>query len=388
MTSGRRRRKKIKVGMICIRDKYGLGVHTLNLIKKLSENPEIELHVINPFSSEEEKIEKFGNFTIHYIDLSKNKIGFIRGILALINTVKKTFEVDPDIIHMQYIPQIAPALILLKHKYPCICTMHSFFTRDEKMLEWVNFSRYIYRKILSLLERIVILKVLPNIIVVTPAMKNIIADKTNARIYTIPNGIDLTDTQDISPKPIEHPSILYVGRLTKRKGVDILLKAILIIKKMVPNLSLFIIGTGPQENELKRLVKELNIEENVKFLGFVSEDEKYSYYKSVDTCVVPSIDYDYAPIVLLEAMACGKPIVASNIGGIPFIVENGKTGLLFEPGNIEELAKKIIMLLKNANLREKMGKVGRKKIKNFTWDKIALQTVKVYKEVIKDYENR
>lgn len=380
----------MKIAMIAIRDEYGLYAHTSHLIKELSRMSEIELHVINLIdeTNEATKIDKFSDFTIHYVNQSRSKIGFIRGILNIISIREKILEVNPEILHMQYVVQLSPIGILLKSKYPIVCTIHSLYAMDEKMFEWVNLSRCIYRKILSLLERTIILKSLPNIIVVAPPTKDLLVDKTNATIYTIPNGIDLKDVQDITPKSIEHPAILYVGRLTKRKGVDVLLKAIPIIKTSIPNPSLYVMGAGQQEDELKRFVKELNIEENVKFLGFVSEEEKYSYYKSVDVCIVPSVDYDYAPVVLPEEMACEKPIVASNVGGIPFMVEDGKTGLLVKPGNVEELAEKIIMLLQNENMREKMGKAGNEKIKNFTWDKIAQQTVEVYKGVIKDYEGR
>jgi glycosyltransferase involved in cell wall biosynthesis len=98
--------------------------------------------------------------------------------------------------------------------------------------------------------------------------------------------------------------------------------------------------------------------------------------------VFPSI-YEAFGIVLLEAMACGKPVVASNVGGIPFVVEEGKTGLLFESGNVEDLADKIVTILKDEELREKMGEAGRERAKEFTWDKIAERTVEVYKEILK-----
>lgn len=376
--------------MIAIKDEYGLYAHTAHLIRELSKMPEIELYVINLIDEADEatKIDKFADFTLHYVNSSKNKFKFIRGVLNILNIKKKILEVNPEIVHVQSLMYPVFAPLLLRHKYPIVCTIHSLYAMDVKAAEWTGYSEYIYRKILSLLERMIVLKSLPNIIIVAPPLKDRIANRTNAKIYTIPNGIDLKDVQNISPKPIEHPSILYVGRLTKRKGVDVLLRAIPIIKKSIPNLSLYIMGAGPLEDELKELVKELNVEENVKFLGFVSEEEKYSYYKSVDICVVPSVDYDYAPVVLPEAMACEKPVIASNVGGIPFVVEDGKTGLLVEAGNVEELTEKIIMLLQNEYLREKMGKAGREKIKNFTWDKIAQQTVEVYKEVIRDYEGR
>lgn len=380
----------MKVAMIAIKDEYGLYAHTSHLIRELSKMPEIELHVINLIDEADEatKIDRFADFTLHYVKYSKNKLGgLMRGVLNILNIKKKILEVNPEIVHVQSVSYTVLASILLRHRYPLVCTIHSLVAMDEKMSEWVNLSKYVYGKILSFLEKTIILKSLPNIIVVAPQVKERIADRTNAKIYTIPNGIDLRAVQNISPKPIKHPSILYVGRLTGIKGVDVLLRAIPIIKRAVPNLLLYIMGAGPQEDELKRLVKELNIEENVKFLGFISGDEKYAYFKSADAFVLPS-RHESAPVVLPEAMACGKPIVASDVGGIPFMVEDGKTGLLVKPGNVEELAEKIITLLQSEELREKMGKVGREKIKNFTWDKIAEQTVEVYKEVIRDYEGR
>jgi len=101
----------------------------------------------------------------------------------------------------------------------------------------------------------------------------------------------------------------------------------------------------------------------------------------VDVCVFPS-RYEPFGIVLLEAMASGKPVVASKVGGIPFVVEDGKTGLLFERGNVEVLAEKIIMLLRDEELRKRMGEAGRERAKEFTWDKIAKQTVDLYKEIL------
>ena len=105
------------------------------------------------------------------------------------------------------------------------------------------------------------------------------------------------------------------------------------------------------------------------------------YYKSVDLCVVPSFSEAFS-IVALEAMACGKSVVASDVGGLHYLVENGKTGLLFKCGNVEELSEKVIILLQNKELREKMGIAGRKKAREFSWDKIAEKTNEVYEVLL------
>jgi len=205
---------------------------------------------------------------------------------------------------------------------------------------------------------------------------------TNANVYVISNGVDFEEIRDIKPHNLlKHPSIFFVGVLGNEKGIDVLLKAIPIIKEKIPNIYVYIAGRGSQEKELKELVRELKIGENVKFLGYISEEEKYSYYKAADVCAIPS-RLENEPIVLLEAMACGTPVVASNVGGIPFMVENGKNGFLFDSENVEELADKIVALSKDEKLRRKMGEAGKEKVKEFTWDKIAEQTVKVYREIL------
>lgn len=150
----------------------------------------------------------------------------------------------------------------------------------------------------------------------------------------------------------------------------------------------YIAGKSVSEEEdknLKKLAEELNIEKKVSFLGFISGAEKYAYYESADIYVHPS-RYEPFGVVLLEAMACGKPIVASKVGGIPFVVEDEETGLLFKSENVEELAEKVILLLRNKELRVKMGKAGRERAKLFTWERSAEMTVEVYKEVIEKFK--
>ena len=185
----------------------------------------------------------------------------------------------------------------------------------------------------------------------------------------------------------ERPDIFIVVNLEKIKGVDILIKALPKVTKSIPNLSVRIAGSGPRENELKLLTKKLNLEAHVKFLGFISEEDKYQYYKACKIVVVPS-RWDCQPFAPLDAAASGKPVVASCIGGIQDTVEDGKTGFLFEPENIEDLADKIVTLLKDEKLREEMGKAAKEKAKQYDWEKIAERTTEVYKEVIADFHER
>jgi glycosyltransferase involved in cell wall biosynthesis len=260
------------------------------------------------------------------------------------------------------------------------------------MAKEIKFRRRISilkNSVFLLFERYAVLKV-QNIIAVSLHVKNVIGDMTRSKIQVIPNGIDFEAIQNIQPrKSLVHPCILFIGELVKVKGVDLLIQAIPIIKKSFPNIRVLIGGAGPQEEDYNYLVKQLNVEESVEFLGFVSGDDKFSYYKSADLCVFPST-YDPFGIVVLEAMACGKPVIVSKVKDaplpLPFMMEDGKTGLLFESGNIEDLAENVITLLKDKELREKMGEAGRERAKEFAWDKIAEQTIGVYKSILKGHK--
>lgn len=370
--------RKIKVVMLgpYLYEMGGVTTHIRKLAKYLSRRDDIELHIIT--ISNENKQIKDDNFNVHVIKKSFIYPFSIPSVTWRLR--RKILEIAPDIIHAQgTIVSYSTAAALVRNKYPTLLTVHGIVSKEIKYSKGVAFF---YRRLFTLPNERYVLSKVPDIVVCSPQMKELIRNLTNSKIHVLPNGIDFEDILNIGPyETVEYPSILYLGNLSKIKGIDVLLKAVPIIRKKIPNLHIYIAGSGTEEEELKKLVKELNIEENVKFLGFISDDEKYSYYKSADVCVFPSI-YEPFGIVLLEAMACGKPVVASNVGGIPFVVVDGKTGLVFESGNVNDLAEKVVILLKNKKLREKMGDAGKERAKEFTWDKIAEQTVDLYKEIL------
>ena len=125
------------------------------------------------------------------------------------------------------------------------------------------------------------------------------------------------------------------------------------------------------------------MDENIEFLGFIDESLKPLYFKASDIFCLPSTTMaESFGIVNLEAMASGIPIVSSKLGGIPDIVKDGENGLLVKPGDVEGLADALIYLLKNEDVREKMGDDGRKKVENYSWEKIAEETDKIYKKLL------
>lgn len=208
----------------------------------------------------------------------------------------------------------------------------------------------------------------------------------NANIMVIPNGIDIEEFRPLSTGKNEDNHILFVGRLDSyRKGVHFLLQALKKLNEEKLPCKLTIIGDGPYRPRLEGLARDLNLR-NTEFLGRIPNARLPVYYNQADMFVLPSCAEGMSNVVL-EAMACGLPVIATSVGGNPELVENEETGLLVPPENVEALCDSFKKLLSDKKLRERMGSLGRKKVEEyFTWDRIAGEYLKLY-ESIRSYQD-
>lgn len=181
---------------------------------------------------------------------------------------------------------------------------------------------------------------------------------------------------------LENASVIVgaIGRLSPVKGQEVLLKAVDSIIKDFPKAGILLVGDGPDKQHLKELVSELGIEKNVVFAKSV--DDTKEALSIMDVFVLPSIKEGLG-LSLIEAMACGRPCVASRVGGIENVIEEGRTGLFFTPGDSEELAAAVKKILNDRSLRDALSKNGREKaLKDFNIDKMAGEMENLYREVI------
>jgi glycosyltransferase involved in cell wall biosynthesis len=212
----------------------------------------------------------------------------------------------------------------------------------------------------------------------------------NKIIRKIPMGINIQEYAGIKPfKNTELKTVLFVGRLIAWKGISNLIKAIKIVQSKNCHVELIIIGEGPKRFELEKLANELSISSNTHFYGNINREKLYQSYKSADVLVLPSTIVDGQTeglgVVLLEAMASGTPVIGSNTGGIPDIIEDGVNGLLVTPGDPQALADAIIRILENPDLAERFRKAGQETVRDrFSWDVITDQFVEVYQEILKE----
>ena len=175
-----------------------------------------------------------------------------------------------------------------------------------------------------------------------------------------------------------------MGRLEFRKGVHTLIRAFSYIQDDFPKAKLTIIGSDcGMSGYLFEKIAKLKYPKQVTWLGSIPREGLPEYYQRSSVCVVPSIWENY-PYVCLEAMACAKPVIASDIGGLRSMIRHGENGLLFAPGSSRQLAQNLIHLLKNPQLIDKFGKAARKDIEEkYAPQIIAKATLQIYESLLK-----
>ena len=181
----------------------------------------------------------------------------------------------------------------------------------------------------------------------------------------------------------QKPLIGYFGRLKKYKSADHLLKAFMIVKEKIPELQLVIIGEGDYRKNLESLSRELGISSDVRFTGFVDENEKVRLLQQVWFMVNTSSKEGWG-LTVVESNACGTTVLGSNVPGLRDAIKDGETGLLYEYGNITELAEKISLLLNDTVLRERLAKNALAFSRTFDWNVVAEHVVKLLEKRINE----
>jgi glycosyltransferase involved in cell wall biosynthesis len=158
----------------------------------------------------------------------------------------------------------------------------------------------------------------------------------------------------------ERPTILFVGSLIPRKGLELLFAALELVRERIPDVQLIVCGTGPDAAKLERLIQERQLAAHVRMLGWVQRNVIPDYFRACDVFVLPSLS-EGSGNVLVEAAACAKPAIGTNDSGIPDYVDHGITGWLFEKNNPRDLADKLLDVLTNSELANRMGAAARER---------------------------
>lgn len=218
--------------------------------------------------------------------------------------------------------------------------------------------------------------------VVSQYWKRMLADEHGYRSVVTYNGLDMEEFSSLPPRRSAHPTVLFVGGLEARKGLEFLVLAMAGVFHEHPDAKLVAVAkTGfrgvDEPGWFRVLAERAGIGGNLTLLESVSDGELRQLYADCDLLVLPSRNEGWG-LSLMEAMACSKPVVATRVGGVPELVTDGLEGLLVEPGDVHGLSDAINRVLSDPGARERMGRAGRERVKAFSWDATADTVMREY----------
>ena len=274
-----------------------------------------------------------------------------------------------DIIHLhEPMAPILPLCVLEFSKSVNVGTFHACYARQ-----------HLYRVTHPIIKRWQ--QRLHGNIAVSPAARRYVNNTFPGDYEIIPNGIDYEHfASNVAPLPQYQDgklNILFVGRLEKRKGLRYLLEAYGKLKWDQPDIRLIVVGPGNPDKESYRIISSQNLQD-VEFVGRVSYEDLPRYYASADIFCSPATGAESFGIVLLEAMAAGKPVVASDIEGFRGIVTDGEQGLLVPKKDSDALAGALLLLCQDSELRQRLGGRGNRWAQDFRWELVASRVEDYY----------
>jgi glycosyltransferase involved in cell wall biosynthesis len=318
------------------------------------------------------------------------RLFFNNKVLRLVDNLNRKHHFD--VVHFN-----EPHIVTRSPKLPMVCTFHStqlhelqISLQGRSFRNPESFRDLLVKNPLGYLWDIVTCHLSDRIIGPCPDLVNLLRycfiDKD--KVCIIPNGIDpeIFDNIDCDDAFLDRYTlekdnfVLYMGRLYSLKGIHYLIKAFQNLKKRHKLLKLVIAGKGEFEPYLRKIAQGTN---DIIFIGYVdSIMVKKALYENCLTVVVPSM-YETFPMVVLEAMVCSKPVIASNVGGIRLMVKDGRNGFLVKPGDTKGIETSIRRLCEDPELSRKMGNIGRRLVEEeFSVDEMVNSTLKVYESLL------
>jgi glycosyltransferase involved in cell wall biosynthesis len=303
----------------------------------------------------------------------------------ILKTARLAMKLTPELIHCNtYFPVYSGIIAARTIGVPVISTFHDIYglkgwIKSQNSIIW-GLAGHFATTFAAQLPHDRVISVSPQC-----KQKLLALGIREHKITIIPNGVDLKLFDSLHAKKI-HNQILYVGRLVEFKHVDWLIEAFAEVLKEVPSAKLKVVGDGPERTRLEKLTREMRVQKHVIFTGLTpTYDAVTRYYKESEVFVLPSTVEGEA-IVLKEAMAARLPLIAMNIpgSGVLSLMLDGENGFLLEPGRPELIAEKLIQLLRDRKLKNRMGSRGRRFVQRFDWDIIADRTLEIYQEALEN----
>ncbi len=378
----------------------GGGAHAIEETSKLLKEKN-KIFIIN---MEEKELSRVGHWFDGDIEVFQEKqlFGKFFTFQTLIKTTKRAFNLRKK-IDLYHAHGVFFAGIGLIDKYkPLVVTIHGRASDEKVIKNRIKKDSYKFKLIRKFEKKI--LSKADAIIAVSENIRNWIVDDLNIipkKVFCISNGVNTRKFRKIEierkkmlPEIPKYRKIVFLAKsLTKMSGIEYLLRSMPFVLSN-RDVHLLIAGEGPDKDKFELLCKDINISDNVTFLGLVDHDQIKKYMNIADVYVQPSLTEGFS-LSFLEAMASGCPVIASSVGGLEEILQKGfketnqNIGLLVPPKNSGMLAKEILFLLNSSNESKLMAERARRFVKkNYSWEKIAKDIENVYKYAIKSYNKK
>lgn len=368
----------------------GAANATAYILREFAKIPNLEVDLVTSAIDDKYHLEKISdNVKIHKLPIGKNEnnLHFQSQKDLLVYSWKAYFfsktlirQNNYDLTHSFFSVPCGFLSLVLKYQYnlPYIVSLRgSDVPGYSDRFSWIYYIllpiiKYIWKKSGAVISNSDDLKDL--------ALKA----RPSQEIGVIHNGIDINNFKPNRNKKISDKFIITPGasRVTKRKGLEFLIKAVKQLLPKYPNILLKIMGDGDEKENLIILVKKLNLKNNVQFLGRIPREETVGYYQEANVFILPSFNEGMSN-AMLEALATGLPIIATETGGTKELVTEGINGFVVAMGSREDLAERIERLISNPELCEKMSQESRQRAEKMSWQEVARQYFEVYKKVSK-----
>lgn len=362
----------------------GIGYYVYNLSKKLIDRGH-KVTVITRGSANKSVKEVVEGIDVFHVSFFPFYPFHIKIHSIFVNILFKLLESKFNVVHIH-----SPLSPPIKTQLPIITTVHTSMKIDSKYHEILDFfslaektqSRLLYppieKKLFSISELITSVSF--------SVAKELSTYGINPQqITVVGNAVDEKEFFPVHRNVRSEKYVLYTGVLRARKGLFDLLDCAEHVCRVYSDVKFIICGTGPFSHNLREKVRTKKLEKHVVLVGFVKRNKLVELYQNAEVHVVPS-HYEGLPTVLLEAMSCGLPVVATDVCGSSEVISTGIDGFLVPPKSPKEMADVVLQLLADKDLRDKIGNNARKTIERFyTWDKLVDNMIKCYKNVLRKY---
>lgn len=329
----------------------------------------------------------FGDKIIEGIEVKRLKyIGKIANTNITLGLPRAIINADFDIVH-SYIPtpwsvDWSAIISLIKAKPFIVTYYNNIVGRGIYSYLAQEYNFIILPILLRFAKKIIITH--KRYIDYSPYLKDCLK-----KIAIIPVGVDLEQFNKNNQIHKQEKTIFFLGLLDefhRYKGLDYLIRAMDLVRKEIPEVKLIVGGEGRLKEEYRKLAHSLGLSEQIDFAGFIPEEKLAEYYNNCDVFVLPSISFEQEGfgIVLLEAMACGKPVVTTNITGLADKIQQRKAGIVVRPKDVNALGRAIVDILKDKDCALKMGTQARRLVEEeYAWNKIAKRIENLYLEILR-----